>query len=402
MADSPSSAPDASSLPAQESRGKRRWLLVLLALLLVVGGIATGVVLILAQNRPVTTHKEIPADTGLSTVPPSDDPEDDKTLDTIAFGPSIRATFNPDLLNALDPRKIPEIERYDWQPDELVAVFGEHRMRGTLVAVSPDSKLVAVASPYDRFVRIGSSDTLHERALLDGHQAGVAALAFSPDGKTLAAAAIGNDGVVLLWDVAELKDVLLPSAKFEGVVGAVSGLAFSFDGKYLYVAETGYPGKAPSGVAVWDMKTGKLRHKLQGHAGTIDGLAAAPKDYRILTAGGKGDATLQVWDAEKNERIGRPFRLTDKDDTEAWIGQVAFSPDGEQALASHFDKTVRLWSLSRLVIGQEVQKLPGHQIGTSALVAFTTDGKKGVTAGLADTRVPIWDLGFGSGEKPAD
>ncbi len=396
MADSLSSAPSETSLPVQESHGKRRWLLVLLALMVVAGGIATAVVLILAQKPRVTTQKETHGDTGPATVPPSDDPQDDKTLDTIAFGPSIRAKFNPDLLNALDPTKIPEIERYAWQPDELVAVFGEHRMRGTLVAVSPDNKLVAVASPYDRFVHIGSSETLHERALLHGHQGGVAALAFSPDGKTVAAAADGMDGVVLLWDVSDLKDVLLPIAKFEGVVGAVSGLAFSFDGKSLYVAETGHPGKDPSGVAVWDVQTGKPRHKLQGHASTIVGLAASPKDYRVLTAGGKGDATLQVWEADKNERIGRPFRLTDKDNTEATLGQVAFSPDGEQVLVSHFDKTVRLWNLSRLEVGQEVQKLPGHEVGASTLVAFATDGKKAITSGLPDNSVPLWDLGTGS------
>jgi WD40 repeat protein len=396
MAGSLSSAPGGSSLPGQESRGKRRWLLALLALLFVGGGIATGVALFLSSKPRVTTQQEKHGDTGRSQAQPSDDEEDDKTLDTITFGPSIRATFNPDFLNALDPAKIPEIERYYWQPDGLVALFGEHRMRGTLVAVSPDNKLVAVASPYDRFVRIGSSANLHERSLLDGQKSGVVALAFSPDGKTLAAAGGGNDAPVLLWDVSELKDVLLPTSKFEGAVGEVSGLAFSFDGKYLYVPEKGYPGKAPSGVAVWDMKSGKLRHKLQGHASTIDGLAASPKDYRVLTAGGRGDATLQIWDAEKNERIGRPFRLTDKDDTEAWIGRVAFSPDGEQALASHFDMTVRLWNLSQLEVGKELQKLKGHQAGGSALVAFSTDGKKAVTTGLTDLRVPIWDLGTGA------
>jgi WD40 repeat protein len=372
-------------------------LLALLALLFVGGGIATGVVLILGQKPRVTTQKENHDDTGRLEAAPSDDSDVDKTLDTITLGPSIRATFNPDLLNALDPAKIAEIERYDWQPDRLVAVFGEHRMRGTLVAVSPDNKRVAVASPYDRFIRIGDSDNLHERSLLDGGQRfGVTALAFSPDGKTLAAAGVGDETPVLLWDVSELKDVLLPAAKFEGAVGRVSGLAFSFDGKNLYVAETGYPGKSPSGVAVWDVKSGKLRHKLQGHAGPIDGLAASPKDYRVLTAGGKGDATLQIWDAEKNERIGRPFRPTDKDVTEAWIGRVAISPDGEQALASHFDMTVRLWNLSQLEAEKELQKLKGHQAGGSALVAFSTDGKKAFTAGLTDTRLPIWDLGTGA------
>src|SRR5262245_40872390 len=50
-------------------------------------------------------------------------------------------------LDALDAKKIPPLEKFDWQPPELVAVLGEHRGRQgstvTTVAFHPDGKLVA-------------------------------------------------------------------------------------------------------------------------------------------------------------------------------------------------------------------------------------------------------------------
>src|SRR5262245_59814845 len=50
-------------------------------------------------------------------------------------------------LDALDPKKIPALEKFDWQPKELVAVLGEHKGRQgntvTTVAFHPDGKHVA-------------------------------------------------------------------------------------------------------------------------------------------------------------------------------------------------------------------------------------------------------------------
>src|SRR5438132_3020366 len=48
----------------------------------------------------------------------------------------------PSPLDHLDPRSIPELDRFGWQPKELVAVLGEHRGRHgnyvSAVAWTPD------------------------------------------------------------------------------------------------------------------------------------------------------------------------------------------------------------------------------------------------------------------------
>lgn len=73
-------------------------------------------------------------------------------------------------------------------------------LKHSCAACSPDGRLLAVAeveSGTIRLLRIADGKIVAEFA---GHRHGVHALAFSPDGKTLASG--GEDGVAYLWDVA--------------------------------------------------------------------------------------------------------------------------------------------------------------------------------------------------------
>src|SRR5205085_3679277 len=88
----------------------------------------------------------------------------------------------------------------------------------------------------------------------------VLSVAFSPDGKALAAA-VGR--VVRVWDVEEGK----PLAVCSGHAAPVGRVAFSPDGKTLATAS------ADRSVRLWEAGSGKAVHRFEGHRDWANTLA---------------------------------------------------------------------------------------------------------------------------------
>jgi WD40 repeat protein len=392
----PDPAPHGTPVPAASPRRRGAWLLLLLPLLLLLGWTIWWV-----AHRSGSSTKS-----GWSTEPlagsPSggcSDTSDLKYLDDLEFGPSVRADFNPRLLNALKDRPLPEHEVYPWQPKNLVAVLGEHRMRNTLIASNPDGTLLAVAGTQDAFLRIGPVDTpraLHEKVVLDGH-ALTRALTWAPKGDVIATA--GYDNVVRLWDVHDLGSVPKPVALHEDVI--VSSLSFSFDGKYLLGGGQVGPEPRPRGVLwVWDVEKRRVLHK-KPQVAPVTCVAFSPfaDDYRALWGGGPGDGQLYLANVVQDKEPVAVDPRFDKTDDRSYVTHVAFAPDGRQAVSGHTiwdpktaqpERTVRAWDLLRFEKDQEKRVYRGF--ANDPLVAFGPDSKTIAATRQSDGSLSLWDV----------
>jgi WD40 repeat protein len=113
-------------------------------------------------------------------------------------------------------------------------------------------------------------------------QPGVAYLAISPDGRRLASA---QGGTVQIWDTGT-GNVL---GTFTGHRGYTTRLAFSADGRTLAAS-----GEDEEKVLFWEVGTGEVRFEVSGHSGAIKGMAFSPDGRRFATGG--NDTTCLVWD----------------------------------------------------------------------------------------------------------
>ncbi len=155
----------------------------------------------------------------------------------------------------------------------------EHPM--LTVAFHPDSRQLASGG----FGRIWIGDAVEGKTIrhLD-IPALPSALAYSPDGSLLAAAA--SDGVVRIWDVRMGKE----TARLQGHSGRAWCLAWDHGGKML--ASGGGELEQPGEIVLWEVATGRRLLEMAGHHGPVRGLTFHP-DGRLFSAG--WDGTVKEW-----------------------------------------------------------------------------------------------------------
>ena len=189
--------------------------------------------------------------------------------------------------------------------------------------------------------------------------ASIWSLAFSPDGKTLAA---GSYQTVQLWDV----ETRTEQKKLSGHAGAVRCLTWSPDGKSL-AAGGGKPGELGE-VKLWNAD-GTPAASLAEHKDVVEGVAFAANGEVVLSAG-LDEKALAVNIASKKV-------LQTMGDHTNRVVSVSVSPNGKYVITGSLDKTVKIWS------GQDFKPLanldfPGGQVYQ---VAFLPQGDQFLVCG---------------------
>jgi WD40 repeat protein len=243
------------------------------------------------------------------------------------------------------------------------------------VAFSPDGKTLA-AGGWGDGVRIWDTSraaSSESASAVLPHDEVVYAVAFSPDGSLLVTA--GPESL-WLWSCESGQYTRL----LERSTSTPRCLAFSPDGRTLAT------GCIDGTIRLWDLPMGVEREAHHVHDAAVRSVAFSPDGHRFVSSG--QDCRIMLWDAIQ----GAPIRSLLNGSTNP-VHFVAFSPDGRDVAVGEIGVGPSDVVLVDAETGKVRSRLTGHAEGVSA-VAFSPDGITLATAGV-DHCVKLWDLAEG-------
>jgi WD40 repeat protein len=144
-------------------------------------------------------------------------------------------------------------------------------------------------------------------------------------------------------------------------------------------------------MRLWDLETGTVLRRFEGHTGPVNSVAMLPDGWRALSA--SDDRTLRLWDLETGAELRR---------FEGHVGpvfSVAVLLDGRRAISGSWDNSLRLWDIDTTAGYSDTV---GYTTARIVLLGDSGVGKTGLGGELhmanSASRRPLTDSN--SGQSP--
>jgi WD40 repeat protein len=272
-----------------------------------------------------------------------------------------------------------EIKRTVKEPGRLLAL-----------AFSPDGR--SLACSIAKNVLLYELNSKSAGQVVTTYDFDTTCLAFTPDGKGLVSS--GHDQIVRRVNLATHHVEWSAPGSYE----QVNSVAVSRDGALLVTGscdrrftvrtlKAGHPSLQPGAVRLWDTHTGRLLRRVGDPAEQVMAVAISGDGKQVAIGSGlpNGSGRVSLCDVATGKRIWAV------NDHSAEVLAVTFSPDGSSMLSAGADGSVKVRDPAS---GSVARSMNGHDGGATSL-SFSPDGTM-LVCGQGRGGARVWDVRTGS------